>query len=90
MAEPTSDKHYEEEYESPLWTLVKKHADEKDCSYYKALQDVLPKYCKTIRYRDKDYEESIFQQRIKEMHELGEKEKAEGMFNLGARETRIT
>lgn len=90
MAEPTSDKHYEEEYESPLWTLVKKYAEEKDCSYYAALQYALPEYSKTIRYRDDDYEQSIWQHRVKEMKELAEKEKNEGLFNLGSIETRIT
>ena len=90
MAEPTSDKHYEEEYKSPLWTLVKQRAEEKDCSYYAALQEVLPEYSNTIRYRDSEYEESVWQHRIQEMRELAEKEKQEGLFNLGSIERRIT
>lgn len=90
MAEPTSDKYYEEEYKSPLWTLVKQRAEEKDCSYYAALQEVLPEYSKTIRYRDEEYEESVWQQRITEMKELAEKERQEGLFNLGSIEKRIT
>ncbi len=88
--EPTSDKHYEEEYQSPLWTLVKKRANEKDCSYYAALQEVLPEYCKTIRYREDEYEQGVWQHRIQEMKELSKKEKEEGLFNLGPKETRIT
>ena len=36
MAEPMSDKHYEEEFEFPLWKLIKQRADEKDISYHDA------------------------------------------------------
>ncbi len=28
--EPTSDKHYEEKFEFPLWKMIKRRAEEKD------------------------------------------------------------
>ena len=91
MAKPTSDKHYEDEsFHYPLWTLIKKRAEEKDISYYKALAEVLPEYQKSIRYRDEKYENMITEKRLEEMRELAEKEKNEGLFDLWENERRLT
>jgi hypothetical protein len=80
VAEPTSDKHYEEKFHYPLWAVIKKHAEEKDISYSDALVEVLPEYQKSIRYRDEEYENSIARLRLKEMKELAEAEMKEGAF----------
>lgn len=90
MAEPTSDKHYEEKFQFPLWTLIKQRAEERDISYYRALKDVLPEYVKTIRYRDEEFEKAERGKRITEMQELGEREAKEGLFDLSAEEKRLT
>jgi len=44
MAEPTSDKHYEDDFEFELWKLIKQRAEEKDISYDKASKEVLPEF----------------------------------------------
>ena len=74
MAEPISDKRYEEKFEFPLWKLIKKHAEEKDISYIDAADEVLPEYMKTIRYRDKEFEKAEYIKRYKELDELYERE----------------
>ncbi len=74
MAEPTSDKHYEEKFEFPLWKLIKKCAAEKDISYVKACEEIMPEYVKTIRYRDTEFEEAAIQKRSKEIVELSVRE----------------
>ena len=76
MAEPTSDKHYEEKYENPLWKIIKERAHQKDISYRAAADEVLPEYQKTIRYRDKELEDEPIKKRAKEMAALREREKA--------------
>ena len=63
------DKHYEEEFEFPLWTLIKKCADEKNISYSRASELVVPEYMKTIRFGDTEYEDSVIEAREKEMAE---------------------
>ncbi len=70
MAEPTSDKHYEEAFESPLWKLIKQRAEEKDISYRKAADEVVKEFKKTIRYRDRDFERKQIQKRYGEIAEL--------------------
>ena len=50
---------YEEKFEFPLWKLVKQRAREKDISYSAALDEVLPEYVKTIRYRDAEFEREV-------------------------------
>jgi len=75
MAEPTSDEHYEETFTFELWHLIKKRAEEKDISYHDAMLEVVPEFEKTIRYRDKEYEEAEIQKRRKEMLELSEQER---------------
>ncbi len=74
MPEPTSDKHYEEEFEFPLWKLIKQRAEEKDTSYLKALNELLPKYEKEakLRYRDYEWENTLVEKRWKELEELSE------------------
>jgi hypothetical protein len=71
--EPTSDKHYEDEFEFPLWKLVRQVAEEKDISYFEAARKVLPKYVKTIKYRCKEFEEAVIRKRMEEVHMLEQK-----------------
>ena len=75
MVDPTSDKHYEEKFEFPLWKLIKKQAEEKDISYHDAANEVLPEFQKTIKYRDKEFESAAIEKRRKEMIELSELER---------------
>ena len=82
MAEPTSDKHYEEKFEFPLWKMIKQRAEEKDISYLKAVKEVAPEYARTIRYRDFEFEDMAIEKRRNEMMELGRKEKAGGTSGL--------
>ena len=67
MLEPTSDKHYEEKFEFPLWKLIKEYAEENDISYLQASEKIVPEYVKTIRYRDIKFEESEVKKRAEEM-----------------------
>ncbi len=69
-AEPTSDKHYEEKFEFPLWKMIKRRAEEKDTSYVIALNEVLPEYVKTIRYGDEEFENAIITERWSEMSKV--------------------
>jgi len=75
MAEPTSDKHYEEKFEFPLWKLIQQRAEEKDVSYVEAAVEVLPEYEKGIRYRDEEFETACIQARQKEMAEIAQRER---------------
>jgi len=75
MAEPTSDKHYEEKFEFSLWKLIKQRANEKDISYHDASIEVLPEFQKTIRYRDKEFEDACIEKRRQEMLEVSEQER---------------
>jgi hypothetical protein len=74
MAEPTSDKHYEEAFESPLWKAIKQRAEEKDISYRKAADEVVKEFKKTIRYRDRDFEKGQIEKRYGEIAELRKRE----------------
>ncbi len=91
MSEPTSNKHYEDEgFHYPLWTLIKQYAAKKDISYSQALTEVLPKYQKSIRYRDETYENSIAQLRLREMKEVASMEQKEGAFQQWESDKRTT
>jgi len=79
MKEPTSDKHYEERFEFPLWKLIKQRAEEKDICYSDAVPEVVSEYTKTIRYRDTEFEDTEIVKRAKEMIELGELEQKLGI-----------
>jgi len=70
MPEVTSEKHYEEKFEFPLWKLIKQRAEKKDISYLAASQEVVPEYVETIRYRDTEYENALIQKRMQELKEL--------------------
>jgi len=72
MAEITSDKHYKDKFEFPLWQLIKKRAEEKDISYMAAADEVIEEYAKTIRYRDTEFEDSVIQKRIDALKKLNE------------------
>ena len=73
MAEPTSDEHYEDKFEFPLWKLIKQRAKDKDISYAKASKEVLPEYQKNIRYRDTKFENAAIEKRRKELKMLTER-----------------
>ena len=75
MAEPTSDKHYEDKFEFPLWKLIKERAEEKDISYHDAMLEVVPEYEKTIRYGDTEFEQEQIQKRRAEQLALSERER---------------
>ncbi len=75
MAEPTSDKHYEDRFEFPLWKLIKERAEEKDISYHDAVLEVVPEYEKAIRYGDIEFEQEQIQKRRAEQLELSERER---------------
>jgi len=75
MPDPMSDKHYEEDFEFPLWKLIKKRAKEKDISYVQACKEVVPEYVKTIRYRDTEFEDAAIQKRVKEKLAVFERER---------------
>ena len=77
MAEPTSDKHYEEKFEFPLLKLIRQRAEEKDISYSEAYKEVQSEYGKTIRYRDTEFEDTEIKKRRKELNELAERLKKE-------------
>lgn len=47
---------YEEEFEFPLFKLVREKAEELDISYHDALVLVKPDYVRTCRYGDEEYE----------------------------------
>jgi hypothetical protein len=75
MAEPTSDKHYEEKFEFELWKVIKKYAEEKDISYHDAMLAVLPEFQKKIRYRDAEFENEQITKRRQELLEVSESER---------------
>ncbi len=77
MEELEWEKHYEEEFEFPMWRLIKERAKEKDISYLAASEEVAAEYVKTIRYRDTEFEEAEIHKRMKEMNELAERERRE-------------
>jgi len=76
MAEQTSDKHYEEKFENPLWKLIKQRAEEKDISYAAAIVEVVPEYQGTIG-PDTETEKAAIEKRRKEMAELAQREREE-------------
>lgn len=69
MKESPVDQHYEDEFEFPLWTLIKERAEKDDISYAQASELVVPEYAKTIRYRDTEYEDAVIAQREQEVAE---------------------
>lgn len=75
MAEPISDKHYEEKFEFPLWKMIKQCAEEKDISYAAACWEAVEEYQKTIKYKDMEWVDAQVRRRKKEMAELIEREK---------------
>jgi hypothetical protein len=75
MAEPTSDKHYEDKFEFPLWKLIKERAEKKDISYHDAMLEVVPEYEKTIRYGDTEFEQEQIKKRRAEQLALSERER---------------
>ena len=77
MEELEWEKHYEEEFEFPMWRLIKERAAERDISYLAASEEVAAEYVKTIRYRDTEFEEAEIHKRMKEMNELAERERRE-------------
>ena len=76
MAEPTSDEHYEEKFEIPLWKLIKQCAEEKDISYATAIVEVVPEYERTIG-QNTESDKAAIQKRAKEMAELAQRGREE-------------
>ena len=74
MAKSTADEHYEEEFEFPLWKLIRERAEEKDISYAQAAFEVFPEFEKGIRFRDKEYEQSEIRKWQKELDKLRKRE----------------
>ena len=70
MAEPTSDKHYEDKFEFPLLKLIRQRAEEKDISYLAAADEVVPEYANALKWRDAEYNESLFKKQQEEMEAL--------------------
>jgi hypothetical protein len=68
----TTDKHYESEFKSELWQMIKRRAEEKDISYCDAYTEIMPEWYKLVRYRDTEYEDKLIQARNKELAELRE------------------
>jgi len=73
MEDLNIDKHYEEKFEFPLWKMIKQRAEEKDTSYLAALNEVLPEWDKTIRYKDIEFENAALNERWEELDKLGER-----------------
>ena len=69
MGKSTADEHYEEKFEFPLWTMIKKRAEEKDLSYIDAAWEVLPEFGKDIRFRDDAFEDECIENRKRELAE---------------------
>jgi hypothetical protein len=70
MEKPTSDEHFEESFEFPLWKLIKQRAEEKDISYLAAMNEVSPEYAQSIRYGDREFEDAAIEKRWKELSQL--------------------
>ena len=66
----TSEKHYEEKFEFPLWKKIKEYADKHDISYVEASEVVMPEYVATIRYDDIEFEEAEMKKRHAELEVL--------------------
>ena len=58
---------YEDKFSFPLWEQIKKRAQEKDISYFQAMDEVVPEFERTIRYRDEKFENEAIGARYKEM-----------------------
>jgi len=67
MPDSEMNMHYEENYQSPLWRMVKERAEQKDISYFAAYREILPEYQKTIRYKDAEWVLEQIRKRNKEM-----------------------
>lgn len=70
MPEPMSEKHYEEDFQYPLWKLIKQRAEEKDISYLDATLEVCPEYKKTMRYGDTEFEKAAIQKGLDDAAEV--------------------
>jgi hypothetical protein len=77
MSTSTTDEHYEEDFKFPLWELIKQRAEKKDISYVAAIEEVVPEYIKTIRYRDEVFENEVIKQRQNELAEIIKRKTAE-------------
>ncbi len=69
---PMSDEYYEEQFEFPLWKMIKERAEKKNISYTQAQKECLPEYIKAqkLRYRDEDYENKVVTKRWTELRSL--------------------
>ena len=79
MGKPMADDFYEEQFEFPLWKLIKQRAVEKDISYAKAAREVTSEYAKSekIRYRDEKFQAKAILKRQEELLALAARYMAE-------------
>ena len=68
----TTDEHYESEFKSQLWQMIKKRAEDKDICYSDAYTEIMPEWYKLVRYRDTEYEDGLIHARNKELADLRE------------------
>jgi len=72
MFGPAVEKHYESEFKSELWQMIKKRAEDKNICYADAYTEIMPEWFKLVRYRDTKYEDRLVRARNKELAELRE------------------
>ena len=72
----TSEAHYEEKFEFPLWKIIQEYAKKHDCSYVDASEAVLSDYVKTIKYDDEEFENKCVEIRHKELEAVSKEDEA--------------
>jgi hypothetical protein len=73
MSKDWAGDYYEENFEFPLWKLIKERAEEKDISYLKAAEEVAPEFAKGIRIRDAEFEDEQVNIRLNHFKKLEKK-----------------
>ena len=73
MDRPIDKEFYEDDFEFPLWKLIKQRANEKDISYLKASQEIAPEYTKGIRIKDIEFEDKLVNERVEHLAALHKK-----------------
>ena len=73
MSKDWAGEYYEEEFEFPVWKLIKERAEEKDISYLKAMEEVAPEFAKGVRIRDEVFEDEQVNLRLNHFKELEKK-----------------
>ena len=65
VVDPTAQ-HYEEDFEFPLWKLIRECAEEKDISYSDAAAIVAPQYAAQTKIRDQEFTDAQIAKRESE------------------------